>query len=157
MNQPTPSSLLACLQAEIDAVRRFTQLLQEEAQSLTEPAAFEALNEITERKNQLAEELAGLGGQRNTLLGRMGLDSDHAGGQAAAAADPALAPVWQALLQAVAQARELNQRNGILLETHLRHVQHSLDALRALTGQASLYDAQGRARRVSPGKAIAAG
>lgn len=158
MNPSPAAPLQTCLLAETVAVRRYAQLLEDEAAALTEAQAFDALGEITDGKNQIAAELATLGERRNAILADLGLASDHAGTDAAVVAHPELAPTWRTLLADVAQARELNQRNGTLLEVHMRHVQHSLDALRSVTGKTGLYDAQGRsATAPGAGKSIVAG
>jgi len=158
MNQSPAAALHTCLHAETEAVRRYAQLLQDEAAALTEAQSFDTLGEITDGKNQIATELATLGERRNEILAGMGLPGDHAGTDAAIAAHPELAAGWRTLLADVAQARELNQRNGTLLEVHMRHVQHSLDALRSVTGKTGLYDAQGRsAAAPGAGKSIVAG
>lgn len=154
---PAVHSLQACLQAEAQAVEQFTALLEDEAVALTERPAFDELPALTESKNRIAQRLAELAAQRNNVLREMGLASDQAGTEAAVARHPALEPAWRSLLAGVAHARELNLRNGALIDTHLRHVQHSLDSLRAATGLGNLYDAHGRSHKIAGGKPIAAG
>ena len=56
---------------------------------------------------------------------------------------PELADAWQSLLDASAQARQLNERNGVLISTHLRFNRDALNALRTAAG-ATLYGANGR-------------
>lgn len=157
MTQPAVQALQACLQAESQAVQRFTALLEAEAEALTERASFDNLPALTEGKNQLAQELSDLAEQRNGILASLGLPGDHAGTDAAVSQHPVLQSAWQTLQANVADARHLNLRNGTLIETHARHVQHSLDSLRSATGLGNLYDAQGRSHKVGAGKSIAAG
>ena len=157
MTLPAIQALQACLQAETQAVERFAALLEAEAEALTERAAFDNLPALTDGKNQLAQELTELAKRRNGILSEMGLPADHAGTEAAVSQHPVLRSAWQTLQADVAQARQLNLRNGTLIDTHARHVQHSLDSLRAATGLGNLYDAQGRAHKVGAGKSIAAG
>ena len=135
--------LLACLLHEQEAVNAFIELLQQESQALVARAAPAALGEITERKQLAAERLAALGNERDAVLHSLGFAAGHAGTEAAAARYLDVAPVWQALLEASATAKQLNERNGVLIATHLRFNQDALAALRSASG-ANLYGANGR-------------
>src|SRR5690606_4561640 len=100
----------------------------------------------TASKNTTSDELIEVAAQRNTLLKGMGLDVDGPGLTEAASRHPALSAVRQALLDVTAQARELNEANGRIIEVFLDHNQRTLDTLRRLTGVGDIYDASGRTR-----------
>ena len=136
-------NLLACLENEQRAVIDFVALLKEESAALIERAAPRRLGELTERKTQAADQLAALGEARDDALNALGLPGGHAGTQAAALQYPELVETWQSLLDASATARQLNERNGVLISTHLRFNRDALNALRAAAG-ATLYGANGR-------------
>src|SRR5690606_35266696 len=136
-------NLLACLENEQRAVTDFIALLEEESKALIERAAPQRLGELTERKTEAADQLAALGEARDAALHALGLASGHAGTQAAALQYPELSEIWQGLLDASATARQLNERNGVLISTHLRFNRDALNALRAAAG-ATLYGANGR-------------
>lgn len=140
-------NLLACLESEQRTVVEFIALLEDEGKALIERAAPQRLGELTESKTQLADRLAAQGEARDAALQALGLAGGHAGTQAAMLQYPELADAWQSLLDASAQARQLNERNGVLISTHLRFNRDALNALRAAAG-ATLYGANGRQRGV---------
>lgn len=136
-------NLLACLTREHQAVTAFIQLLEEESQALANRAAPDAIGDISQRKTLATEELGALAQSRDAELATLGFAGGNIGAGMAAAAHPELGPAWQDLLDAAASARELNERNGRLIDLHLRFNRESRNALRAAAG-ATLYGANGR-------------
>ena len=131
-------SLQSCMKQEDTLISEFSSILEEETEVLVSQGSVEALNQITERKRGIAQQL---------------VDLSHVGTEQAAAQYPQLSGVWQALLSKSASASEINMRNGALIDVHLRYTQQSLDALRNVgVGSASTYDAQGRGARSAPGR-----
>lgn len=153
-------SLQACMKQEDALITEFSSILEEETKVLVGPGNVDALHDITERKGNIAQQLADLSHTRDGLLAEIGLPAGHAGTEQAAVQHPQLSDVWQALLAKSASANEINMRNGALIDVHLRYTQQSLDALRQIggLGGTSTYDAQGRGARATPGrKPIVAG
>lgn len=136
-------NLLACLQREQSALQSFIELLEEEGKALADRAAPAVLSQITASKTEAGDHLAALGDARDTALAALGLAGGHAGTDAAAQACPDTAVAWQALLDTTSIAKQLNERNGVLISTHLRFNRDALNALRAAAG-ATLYGANGR-------------
>jgi len=146
-------SLQSCMKQEDTLISEFSSILEEETEVLVSQGSVETLNQITERKRGIAQQLVDLSQTRDNLLNEIGLPAGHVGTEQAAAQYPQLSGVWQALLTKSASASEINMRNGALIDVHLRYTQQSLDALRNVgIGSASTYDAQGRGARSAPGR-----
>ncbi|ANN78296.1 flagella synthesis protein FlgN [Bordetella flabilis] len=139
--------LYECLLEEDALVVEFTELLGSETVALTERQSFQALNAITESKHGIASRLQALSERRDALLAEMGLPPGHGGTTQAAERDPDVGRIWAQLLDRCAAAAGINDRNGALIDMHLRYTEEALDALQALTKRANLYDANGRSRQ----------
>src|SRR5690606_37008324 len=140
------TALQACLEKETRLMSEFLEILQCEAKVLEEGASEAGLLETTASKNTISDQLLDIAGERNVLLKTLGFEQDGSGLAAAAEQYPDLAPVRATLLEATAQARELNEANGSIIEVVLDHNQRTLETLRRLTGQGDIYDASGRTR-----------
>lgn len=140
----TGAQLLACLLDEDAVIVEFTALLEMETTALTDRQSFNALQSITDNKNEFAARLAELSLRRDTLLESMGLPAGHEGTEQAVALYPDLAYSWKTLLGHSAMAAGVNERNGALIDMHLRYTEDALEALRTMTKASNLYDAQGR-------------
>jgi len=155
MNAPI-SRLHECLRQEAAEVAQFADLLEAEALAVAENHSPGQLQSLTEGKLAGARRIQELGERRDALLAELGLPAGHGGADLAAAADPEVGAAWTRLLELSDRARELNLRNGALIDTHLRHTRRSLDLLREIAGIANVYDAKGRARSIRSGKKLAA-
>lgn len=145
------TALLACLEKEARLMDTFLQILQDEAKVLEDGATETALAATTARKNQTSDELIEVATERNGWLVELGYGTDGPGLSEAAAQHPTLVPARQALLDITAQARELNEANGRIIEVFLDHNQRTLETLRRLGGLGDIYDASGRTRPGSKG------
>lgn len=152
------AELLDCLTAEAESVERFIGLLETEAALLTDSDSPDDLLATIEAKQAEAARLEALGQQRAALAVALGeSDGSHAAMQRLARQHADIGEAWDELLDLAEHARRLNQRNGALIDTHLRHTQMSLDALRSVAGLGNVYDASGRAQALNAGKTIATG
>lgn len=150
-------ALLDCLNEETAAVNEFKAALETETHALTERSAFDELEAVTTTKNRLVTRLTELDAQRDTLFEQL---SSGKGWEETAQTinnSPELAQAWARLQEMSRAAQELNKRNGVLLDVHLRHTQQSLDALHAVMGQSHTYDEHGQVRPAAGGKRIGAG
>jgi len=143
------AQLLDCLREEDAVIIEFTSLLEDETTALSGRQSFEALQAITDRKNEFAARLGGLSHRRDTLLDELGLPAAHEGTDLAVAqysGHPELAEAWQTLLAHSAKAAAINERNGSLIDMHLRHTEDALETLRGVGAGAAgnLYTSQGR-------------
>jgi flagella synthesis protein FlgN len=134
------------LQQEISLVQAFIGILKEEASALEQASSDDALHATSSKKNQSADALASVAGQRNELLSRLGHGADKAGLEAAAQQHPVLNDLCVQLFDLAQRAAQLNAANGQIIETFLAHNQRALDTLRSLAGTGDLYDASGRSR-----------
>lgn len=150
--------LLACVLEEDGLITEFATLLGAETVALTERKSFDNLQAITEAKNEFAARLQALSDLRNGLLAELGLPDGHQGTGLAAEQYPQLAGPWKMLLDRSAAAATVNERNGALIDMHLRYTEEALVALRKLTSTNGLYDAYGRSRKPAGNlKSIVAG
>jgi flagella synthesis protein FlgN len=149
----TTAQLLSCLLDEDATILEFTALLEDETNALTDRHSFETLQAITERKNEFAVRLSELSNRRDSLLAELGLPAAHQGTGMAAEQHAELAQPWKTLLEHSAAAAGINERNGTLIDMHLRYTEEALGALRSLTASTSLYDSTGGRSRHPAGSA----
>src|SRR5690606_35103846 len=139
-------ALLRCIEQQSALVREFIDTLEAESALLLETTPNETLEALTARKNNYAQRLGELDRERTERLGRLGFGADRDGVEAAIFAHPMLRDPFDTLLGLAAQARELNQRNGQIIDIFLASNRRALDTLRTLVGD-DLYDAKGRLNR----------
>lgn len=142
-------SLHQCLEQELKLAREFIGVLEEEAQVLVNTQSETELPRNTEKKTGYADRLSAIGRQREYWLLQMGYPSGRKGLESAVAQHPTLEPVVNQLLVTARRANELNNSNGVLIDTFLKNNQQTLHALRTISGQGNLYDARGRATPAS--------
>jgi len=139
-------ALLRCVDQQSALVREFIQTLEEESALLLDSTPNEALEALTQRKNDYAQRLGELDRERAERLGRLGFASDRDGVEAAIFAHPSLREAFDTLLDLAAQASELNRRNGQIIDIFIASNRRALDTLHGLMGE-DLYDAKGRLSR----------
>jgi flagellar biosynthesis protein FlgN len=134
------------LQAEVDAVARFVELLKLERDTLS-GGDINNLDSLVQRKNDVAAELQALTDRRNSLLAGMGFEPDRMGVEAWLAAHPAnnaAQKSWSQVLSLAKEARELNLLNGELIKMSIQHNSKALETLRGATRQPNLYGPDGQ-------------
>jgi flagella synthesis protein FlgN len=123
--------LLHCLTREHTAVGEFLDVLDREAEAMTQ-GQFSSLPALTERKSQLADQIALLGRQRESAQVSQGYTADRQGTDAiVAAGGPALQQAWDGLRARAAQAHERNHRNGVMIHTHLDFTRQTIGFLQS--------------------------
>lgn len=130
--------LLSREQEETDA---FVAVLEQEAQILTSGADPQALADVTQSKWYRANALNTLCMQRQALLDTMNPTTDMA---TLAAMHPGIGAVWNELKPSFERARELNASNGVVIEHLRKSTEEAMAVLRAASGQATVYTANGR-------------
>lgn len=145
-------TLETCLTQQLELARRFLAALQEESRLLEDPGLADQLAGSTAAKLACVQQFEALDSTRNRALAQLGHTPDNDGLRQALAQHPALAGLLDELQDAAAQARDLNEQNGTVIHTYLRHAQQTLADLRQLTGQATepLYNASGRPKASLP-------
>ena len=133
--------LLNHLTRECAAIGEFLELLDQEASAMTQ-GNFACLPGLTERKAQLADQIALFSRQREIELVKLGYTADRNGAEAAAnAGGKLLQDTWNKLLTRAALAHEHNYRNGVMIHTHLDFTRQAISFLHA--GGQPLYGANG--------------
>lgn len=147
-----PSPLLAALQTELAQINVFIQLLEHEQKALIQNT-LELLEGLAKEKIGCAQVLETLAKERKRLFEVNGValspDVPHlmTGVQFLPVDDfPALAAIWQQLLQAARHASALNQTNGQLIETRQQQNQQLMMLLQNSHNSTMSYDAYGQPR-----------
>lgn len=140
--------LQRCLEHEIDLMRQFIGVLQNEAQALELPNDDKALKASTTQKMHFSELLGQASHRRCTQLKELGFSADRAGLDAAAIKHPALQVPCSLLYASAIEADSLNTANGAVIDTYLKHNQQAIDLLRNIAGLDNLYNAYGRTSAV---------
>lgn len=134
------SRLLDHLTQEHAAIGEFIELLDAEAQAMTD-GDFANMPGLAERKSQLADQIALLDRLREVEQLALGYAANRSGADAAAVGNNALQKVWSSLLGRATQAHERNHRNGVMIHTHLDFTRQAISFLQA-SGQ-PLYGPDG--------------
>ena len=143
--------MLDAIRQELAALERFTEVLHHEQSALVN-TDVEALTALSREKLKLADELNALASHRLAYLKASGLSADAAGMEAWLSDKPAASRQhWRALIEKARAAKNLNQTNGKLLQTRLKHNQQALNALMNAADQAGTYGPDGQSRSTLPG------
>lgn len=154
------AELARSLDAELAGFRDFVQALQTEQEALVQ-GDVDSLLELARLKSEKVVFLSQLAEQRNRFLLAQGSDPDHGGmtnwlrqqktGQAA----QHLAETWKQLLEQAAIAQQLNQVNGTMIESRLRHNQQALTILQSAANQSiNLYGPDGQTHATGLGRPL---
>ena len=145
-------TLETCLTRQLALARNFLTTLQKESRQLEDPAQTEQLAAITASKLACIQQFEALDSARDQALLDLGHETGNDGLQQAVHQHPSVAALQADLQDTASQARELNEQNGTVIHTYLRHAQQTLADLRQLTGQSAepLYNASGRAHGAVP-------
>lgn len=154
----TPHPMLPALAAEVDVLRRFVDLLRREQASLAS-GVMDPLPAFTAEKARIVIELQQTGARRTAMLRAAGLSADRVGMSAwlqdqPADIRPALQQRWQAFLSLLAESRQLNDTNGVIVRARLKHNQQALAILAGAAGTTGLYGSDGASRVTPPRRTI---
>jgi flagella synthesis protein FlgN len=145
---PAASALLSGLQAELSEFQELRQTLLAEQDCLLRADA-DGLHQLVEIKFRQIERLNALAAQRAGYLDSLQLASDRRGMEKwlathAGADRQSASALWQAVLEAAARARALNDSNGGLIGVRLNHNQAALAALQSAASSLSIYGPDGQ-------------
>lgn len=148
-------NLLTLLRREHAQIKQFIDLLEAEAEQMTQ-GQYLGLQDLAAQKLVQAGLIASTSAERNALQLKLGFAANSQGAQSAAAGNAALQKAWQDLLAIAAQAHQSNYRNGVMIHTQLDFTREAIGFLQA-RGQ-SLYGADGTHKAsASGGKPLAVG
>ena len=147
------------LEEELLLLKSFIDILQREQQALT-GGDIQLMLSLGDEKSRLATQLGLSSERRSSQLATAGFSSDRSGmeswlNQATTQSSSPLPSVrtwWSELLTLAAQARDLNETNGRLIDMHLQHNQQALNTLLSATNQAMLYGPDGQAHARQGGR-----
>jgi len=152
--------MLESLKAELAALNRFLDILQQEQSALIN-IDVDTLLALSDKKLKLAGELNQLALQRVAQLKQAGFAGDSSGMKTWIASQQEVLrdsarKNWDDLLQATRTAQQVNETNGKLIVSLLQHNQQALNALASAANQASVYgpDGQPHAAIISSGRTL---
>lgn len=149
----TGADIATGLTLELGAAGAFLEILQQEQAALVE-GRIERLEALAADKSRMVAQLAELADRRNRHLAALGMEPDLRGMETWLA-DTKAAATWRELLQLAQTVHQLNQTNGAIIDTRLKHNQQALAALLSAAGSASLYGPQGQTLGYSGGRPLA--
>lgn len=156
----TLSNPLTTLRDELSLIQTLIELMKQE-QGFLVAADTDGLTAITALKNGLVGQLAELSQQRHAQLGAAGFAAEDAGMAAwlDAQQHPDAHSLWQDLLAATREAKELNRINGMLITKHLNHNQTLINAMRtpAASAETSVYGPSGQTATGGPSRRFVVG
>ncbi|MCW8906400.1 MAG: flagellar protein FlgN [Sedimenticola sp.] len=139
--------------AEYACAQSLLELLQKEQQIL-KSADADALESISQEKQQLVIRMHRQARQREQLVDRL-----QAGGdinellKTLSGSEPAR--LWQQLGEIAARLQQQNEINGGMVALNQRHTRQALDILCGRSGNREIYGARGEYRQMESGKPLA--
>lgn len=150
---PDRLRLHALIIDEASRLRGFVDLLAREEQLLIAGEA-DALMPVAEEKNQRYRQLQKINDDRTHLLARLGLKGSDTIIRALCQDAPAALAAWDTVLTLAREARDRNQRNGVLIVERMQHNQAALTTLLAAANQPQLYGPDGQSRPAGGGRSL---
>lgn len=132
------------LAEEVSCAAELTACLEQEQQQLCAIDAAEALQQTIIAKNVLVAKMTSLAERRHKALGANGFTASEAGMMAWLEKSPAALSTWNELLQSARRARELNQVNGTLINTHMARTRAALSILQQMPADSTVYGPDGQ-------------
>jgi flagella synthesis protein FlgN len=158
VTHPPASGLAIRLSVERDTLKAFVALLESEQQILVD-GQTEQLLALSDQKTQAVQELSRLALERRSHLVARGVK----GGANDITAwlqhhDPDNLSAWQEILQLAERMRQLNDTNGILIQSKLRQNQQALIVLHNAASHAgALYGRDGQHHLPTFGRPLGSG
>lgn len=157
MKQEAANGFAVSLRAELEAFREFNHTLQQEQAALI-AGDVDRLLQLAPGKTGLIEKLSTFSAERDRQLAATGHENNPAGLAAwfnAIGVNDETRERWNQLLKLAREAEQANRRNGILIETHLRHNQQALSVLQTAANPGnSLYGANGQISALTSGRPL---
>ena len=154
------ASPISTVRDELALFATLMELMKQEQQFLV-AADTDALGTITPQKAQLVAQMAALSKQRHAYLSAAGHAPEDGSMQAwlDQAGEPVSSELWQDLLAATRQAKEINRVNGMLIAKQLTNNQSIINAMRTPTGaaDASVYGPTGQTSSTATSRRVVIG
>lgn len=141
------AEIMAILESEIEAFETFLGILQIENETL-QSRQIDSLPELTALKTEQITYLNQLASQRCEALTIQGFTPDPQGMASWLYyydfPDHTLSTLWRGTVELARQAKDLNDRNGLLIELKLTQTQNALSILQATSDQLNVYGKDGQ-------------
>lgn len=150
---PSHQSVIS-FETDVSLVTTLLADLQHEQTALVS-ADLDFIEKMVDQRAGLLQALAAAAQQRYDALAAAGFDASEVGmaNWLAGQANPVLEQAWQRFQKQLAQARELNRLNGVLINRQFQRNQEKLDALHGKTAAPQLYGKNGQAHATQQGRA----
>ena len=161
-NISNTSQLIANLKAEIENFAAFCEILKTELEVLHNNEIDQLLS-ISKLKSEKVVLLSQLAEVRNRFLAGQNLLPDQNGMEILIKMgnlpDPNgdISRFWGKLIELAKKAQQLNETNGIMIETKLGHNQQALTALQSAANQSTLYGPDGKTHSAGTGRPLGKG
>lgn len=132
------------LAEEVSCAAELSACLEQEQRQLTAMDAAESLQQTIVAKNVLVAKMTSLAERRHKALAAQGFPASEAGMRDWLKKSPAATPLWNELLDCARRARELNQTNGMLINTHMTRTRAALSVLQQKPADSTVYGPDGQ-------------
>ncbi len=132
------------LAEEVSCANELAACLEQEQRQLVAVESAEVLQQTVIAKNVLVARMTTLAERRHKALAAKGFPASEAGMCAWLEQFPASLSTWNALLEAARRARELNQINGTLINTHMARTRAALSVLQQVPSDSTVYGPDGQ-------------
>lgn len=128
-------------------MQHFLFCLEKESELLLSSYNNDDLYDLTELKNQYADQLSHIAEQRDLQLAILNLPLGREGLIAAQSVSDTLEDLIHQLFDIAEKARTLNEQNGLVIQTYLDYSVQALEALAQANPPAGeIYDARGKTK-----------
>ncbi|HUW50894.1 MAG TPA: flagellar protein FlgN [Sulfuricella sp.] len=151
----SPDDFAKSLDAELRAFLDFIQVLQTEQEALIQ-GNVDFLVELAQVKSEKVILLSQYAMSRSRFLGTQGCAPEQGGmGKWLRQHDnPQITEIWRQLLEHAETAQQLNQINGVMIETKLRNNQQALAVLQSAANKSALYGPDGQTHAPGMGRPL---
>jgi flagella synthesis protein FlgN len=149
------TDVASLLSEELRSLDLFIALLHKE-QALLASGTSDGLTALADEKSSAAIELGRLAAARDHELTRLHLPPGRAGMDAWTLTDAGSASQrnWDRLLVRAAEARAINEANGLSIALHLKHNQQALSVLMAAADRTATYGPDGQPQAGVGGRSL---
>lgn len=145
------------LAEEVSCASELAACLEREQRQLSAVDTAEALQQTIAAKNLLVARMTSLAERRHKALAEQGYAASEAGMRAWLEKSSASLPIWNELLNAARRARELNQINGTLINTHMARTRAALSVLQQKPAGSTVYGPDGQQDMRGGGRTLVVG
>ena len=144
------------VQAERDVVTVFVKILQQEQDTLVR-GEVDPLTDLANQKISLVKQLSDYAEARNQFLRSQGLSPDRNGMEKwlkQHSSNAKIQSMWKDLMKFGQAVQQLNQTNGVLISSRLRHNQKALSLLQSAIQAIDLYGPDGQTSLTGTGRTL---